>query len=342
VRALLPLLALLLLVPACAGSGAEAPPTDEAAGGASEAADDAFPVTIAHRFGETTVEAEPQRVVSVGFNDHDTLLALGVTPVAAREWYGEHPSATWPWAQDELDGAEVEVLPSAELDFEQIAALDPDLIVGIFSGMTEQDHEVLSDIAPTIASPAEHPDYGTPWREVTRIYGRALGRADRAEAVIAEVDAQIAEARAAHPELEGAEGVVAFYSGGDLGVYTSSDLRSRLLEDLGLTVPAEIDEVAGDGAFFAPVSLERGELLDRDVVVWVTATEEEIAEVRDLEVLDTLAIGQEGRQVFTDFTTNGAFSFSSPLSIPFLLDQLVPQLAAAVDGDPTTEVPTGG
>jgi iron complex transport system substrate-binding protein len=105
-----------------------------------------------------------------------------------------------------------------------------------------------------------------------------------------------------------------------------------------MAIPAEIDEVAGEGAFFAPVSLEQTDLLERDAVVWVTATEEEIAEVQGLEVLQGLTISREGRQVFTDFTTNGAFSFSSPLSIPYLVDTLVPQLAAAVDGDPATAV----
>ena len=50
----------------------------------TEAADEsvaAFPVTIEHKYGSTTIEAEPQRVVSVGFAEHDGILALGVTPV---------------------------------------------------------------------------------------------------------------------------------------------------------------------------------------------------------------------------------------------------------------------
>jgi iron complex transport system substrate-binding protein len=347
------LLAVLLLVPACAGSDATTdrdgagdrsagPTASQDPASASPAGEDggdgAFPVRIEHRFGTTTVEARPERVVSVGFNDHDTILALGTTPVAAREWYGEFPSATWEWAQDELGGAEMEVLSSGELDFEQIAGLEPDLIVGVFSGMTEADYALLSRIAPTVASPAEHPDFGTPWREVTRIYGDALGVPDRAAEVVADLDAQLEEARAAHSEFEGAEAVVAFYAGGEIGAYTSSDLRSRLLVDLGFAIPAEIDEAAGEGAFFAPVSLEQTDLIDRDAVVWVTATEEEIAEVQQLEVRDGLPMAAEGREVFTDFTTNGAFSFSSPLSIPYLLDTLVPQLAAAVDGDPATAV----
>lgn len=34
-------------------------------------------------------------------------------------------------------------------------------------------------------------------------------------------------------------------------------------------------------------------------------------------------------------------SFSSPLSIPSLLETFVPQLESAADGDPSTEVPVG-
>ena len=58
----------------------------------------AFPVTIEHKYGETTIPEQPERVVTVGFADQDALLALGVSPVGIRDWYGEQPFATWPWA----------------------------------------------------------------------------------------------------------------------------------------------------------------------------------------------------------------------------------------------------
>jgi iron complex transport system substrate-binding protein len=97
-----------------------------------------FPVTIEHKYGETTITEQPERVVSVGFADQDPLLALGVVPVGIRDWYGDQPNATWPWASDELGDADPVVLPLTELNFEQISALDPDLIVGISSGMTRR------------------------------------------------------------------------------------------------------------------------------------------------------------------------------------------------------------
>jgi len=43
---------------------------------------------------------------------------------------------------------------------------------------------------------------------------------------------------------------------------------------------------------------------------------------------------REGRDLFLEETLSGALSFGTVLSLPFLLDELVPRIAAAVDGDP--------
>ena len=62
----------------------------------------------------------------------------------------------WPWAEpllEELGGAQPEVLSAADgIDFEAVAALEPDLIVGTNAGLTEKDYELLSAIAPTVTS----------------------------------------------------------------------------------------------------------------------------------------------------------------------------------------------
>jgi iron complex transport system substrate-binding protein len=77
-----------------------------------------------------------------------------------------------------------------------------------------------------------------------------------------------------------------------------------------------------------------------DVIVWLDPDDAE----GDLggPLYDTFAVHTEGREVFLDSfdsTLGAATSFLSPLSLPYLLEELVPMLAAAVDGDPTTEVP---
>ena len=228
--------------------------------------------TVEHKYGSTEISGTPERVVTVGYTDQDPALALGIVPVAVREWFGERPSATWPWAQDELGDAEPEVLPAGALNFEQISGLDPDLIIGVSSGMTEEEYETLSEIAPTIVQSNEYVDFGVPWQEQTRVVGRALGRQQQADELVSEVEAQFAEAREAHPEFEGASGVVVGLTSEDESYtpspYGPQDSRSRFLTSLGFKIPDRIAELAGD-SFFAELSRERLGLIDTDLLVWV-------------------------------------------------------------------------
>ena len=110
-------------------------------------------MTVPHKFGESVVSEEPERVVVVGLTEQDTLLQLGVVPIAVTEWYGEKPFATWPWAEELLGDAEPDVLSASDgFELERIAALEPDLIIGTNAGLTQKDFDLLSQIAPTIPS----------------------------------------------------------------------------------------------------------------------------------------------------------------------------------------------
>lgn len=338
--------ALVLVATACgsddtSGSAGSLPAGTTGDAAATTVAGDpaAFPVVIEHTFGETTIPAEPQRVVSIGFSEHDGLLALGVTPIAVRDWYGDQPSATWPWAQDELGDATPEVLPSSELNFEQIAALQPDLIMGIGSGMTDADYETLAAIAPTVAQPEGYIDYGTPWDVALEITGRAVGRSAEAEQVIADTRQLFAEAIAEHPEFAGASAAVTFFFEDQPGAYGSQDARSRALTDLGFVVPSAIDELAGD-AFFVSVSPEDLSVIDTDVVVWIGLGEAETESIRTLPTRPSMRAVEEGREVVADDLLSAAFSHASALSLEYVIEELVPELALAVDGDPTTVVPS--
>src|SRR5687768_11793811 len=132
-------LVLALVAGACGGGGdsSSEETTSEPGGGGSAAEQEGgggFPVTIEHAFGETTIEERPERVVTVGLTDHDAVLALGVVPVGVTDWFGEQPHATWPWAQDELGDAEPEIVgDAATLNYESIAALEPDVILALYA-----------------------------------------------------------------------------------------------------------------------------------------------------------------------------------------------------------------
>ncbi|WP_084709327.1 iron-siderophore ABC transporter substrate-binding protein [Rubrobacter aplysinae] len=296
--------------------------------------------TIEHQYGSTEITGEPERVVTVGTTDQDPVLALGVMPVGIKEWYGDYEYAVWPWAQDELGGAQPEVLPATELNFEQIAALEPDLILGISAAMTSEEYDTLSGIAPTIPQSGEYADFGVPWQEQTRVIGRALGSEQQAGDLVSEVESQFEQARSENPDFEGANGlVVGVNEQGDSyspAPYTTEDVRGRFMSSLGFELPEEIAELAGD-SFFIDLSRERLDLLDAaDVLVWV-----EIAigfgPVREDPLYQELDVAQENRDIFLeDEVLNGALSFGSVLSLPFALENLVPRLATAIEGGSST------
>jgi iron complex transport system substrate-binding protein len=323
-----------LLLSAC-GSDDEAPaPAANNSGGAEAGA---LPVTIEHKFGSTTVEEEPKRVVVAGLREQDALLALGIVPVGTTEWYGEHPGAIFPWAEEALgDAPKPEVLDFTDgLEFERIAGLRPDLIVAVYSGLTKKDYDTLSKIAPTIAQPPGQVDWGSSWQDEILTVGRAVGKPKEAEKLRDEAEAALAKAAEENPEFEGQTAAVATpYQG--IWVYGPQDARTRLLEELGFTFPETLNDVGSDD-FGGQLSGEKLDLLDVGALVWF-ANPGPAEKVRDNKVYRRLKVRTEGRDVFLPETGElyEATSFISVLSIPLLVDELVPKLAAAADGDPST------
>src|SRR5690606_9077181 len=155
--------------------------------------------------------------------------------------YGGDENGVLPWIAEALEemGAETPtVLPdSAEAPVEAIAAAEPDLILAQYSGLTAEEYELLSAIAPTVAYPEQA--WASPWREVVEITGTALGREAEAADLRAEIDATIAEAAAAHPEFAGVTVAQVWDTGDTFYVYAPADARVGFVEDLGFaTAPA--------------------------------------------------------------------------------------------------------
>lgn len=319
----------LVLLTAVACAPAAAP---EAAEGAS--------VTVTHAFGDTVVPADPQRVVTAGLTEQDIVLALGIVPVGVTEWYGEQPYATWPWAQDELGGATPEVLSVADdFEFEKIAALRPDVIVAVNAGLEQATYDRLAAIAPTIAQPTDGPSNFAPWDDQTRIVGAALGRSEEAEALITGIKDDFAAAAAAHPQFAGVPAVflqAPYYDGSAIAY--QDGLSTEFLTDLGFRVPGEIAQYApvGDTAQ-AYIPLENLGVLDAaDVLVWATEDDTARTELEAQPLYRQLAAVRGGNLVFTDGVLAGAIYFATPLSLPYVLERLVPLLDSAVAGNPET------
>lgn len=234
------------------------------------------------------------------------------------------------WADEAAGDADPVILPRAEVNVEQVAALEPDLVMAITAGLTEREYALLSEIAPVVVQPAEFVDFGTPWQVQTEITGRALGQSAEAEQMIADVEAMFAEARAEHPEFEGRSFALSGPSfEGQYPFHSSADPRVRIFTDLGFELPDALDDLAGD-QFYGALSREQADLLDTDVLVWQSGSPEERAGIAGDPILSSLSVAADGRALFAEGSDYDALQFVSVLSLPYLVDSLVPQLADVV------------
>jgi len=295
-----------------------------------------FPVTIDHKHGRTTIPQAPKRIVVVGQREQDALLALGIRPVAATKFF-DGSSAIRPWAGERLGAgkAPVELDPTDGIQVERVAAQRPDLILGLFSGMTKAEYAQLSRLAPTVAQPKGKPDYGEDWRAETVAVGRAVGREQAARDLVRRAEGQLAAAAREHPEFKGQTAAVAAPYRGTF-VYGSSDPRPRLLADLGFALPPAIDRIARN-RYGGQLSDERLDVLDVGTLVWL-ADDEDAAQLRAGSLYRRLDVRREGRDVFIgpDDMLYNATSAVTVLSLQPILERYVPLLAAAADGDPAT------
>jgi iron complex transport system substrate-binding protein len=282
------------------------------------------------------VPADPQRVATVGFTDHDAVLALGVTPVAYTSWLSDAPL---PWQRIDTGPTGPARLDQTAPDFEAIAAAAPDLILAVHSALTQEQYDTLSGIAPTVAQSGDHPDFGTPWQEQTRTIGTALGRAEQADALgdrrgvaLRRRPRRASRSSPAFPAVAGLTGPDGTYY-----AYGPADARAQFLAALGFTPSQEIAALAGDSFFhrrqrraLRPARRRRRAAVDHAPAM-PSGPPGAAARLR------RAAAGPAGARRPPALRALGvALTYNTVLSLPYALDGVLPQLSAAVDGDPAT------
>lgn len=323
--------ALVLTGCSASGSGAESTSSSDAG---------AFPVTVDSALGKTTIDSKPERVATWGWGAQDIVLALGIVPVAMPAFsYGGDAEGVLPWDAEkikELGGKTPQILPSdtGEVPFEAFVKAKPDVILAPYSGLTQAEFDKLSKIAPVVAYP-EKP-WATSWPDQTAIVGKALGLSDEADALLTKTKDDIAALAAKHPVLKDK---TFFYAAanepGVLNVYRAEDPRVQLLNDLGLKNSpsiAGLDTTPGDGSFFYQLSYENLSKIDTDLLVMYFDKQSSVDAFTADPLVAAMPAIQEGRFApIVGESFVAATSAPSVLSIPWMLDKYVPQLAAAAE-----------
>jgi iron complex transport system substrate-binding protein len=299
------------------------------------------PITITHALGTTTIDAKPERVATVNWANHEVPLALGVIPVgmAAANFGDDDGDGVLPWVEEkltELDAETPVLFDEADgIDFEAVADTRPDVILAAYSGLTQEDYDTLSEIAPVVAYPETA--WGTSWRDMIELNSEAMGMADEGKALVSELETEISDTAAKYPQLEGVS--AAFLTHVDtsdlseVSFYTTHDTRAMFFDDLGLATPESIETASSTtDKFSLTQSAEQADAFNDVDIIVTYGGDEMLTALGGDPLLSQMPAVANGAIVNLPGTSPlGTAANPTPLSISWVLDDYLQLLAAAAD-----------
>ena len=320
-----------VLMTGCAGKT-----TEENNGSDAQNTSAAYPIKIQHAYGETVIESEPKNVATIAWGNHDVPLALGTVPVGvSKANYGksdENGLLPWTAAKYKELGVEKPVVYDDidGLDYEAISDSNPDVILAAYSGITQEEYDLLSQIAPVVAYPKNA--WQTLWREQITMDATAMGKQAEGEALVKELDELIKEKTANDTNLKGKTAVFCYFNPADLGkfyIYLPTDPRAAYLTDLGLAFPESISKLGAD-SFSIEVSAENIDVLkDADILV-AYGKDDLLKALQSDALLGTVPAVKNGAvALIEDGSVLSASCTPSALSIPATIDEYLEILGAA-------------
>lgn len=321
---------------ACSTGSTSGNPTTGA--GSSSADASAYPVTIKHALGTTTITKAPTRIATVAETDQDMLVSLGVVPilVPATSWGGNARKSTdWFDAAVKKLGKDYPQQYSAadKLPVDEIAKATPDLILATNSGLTADEYAKLSKIAPTVAYPGD--PWGTTWQQSLDMVGKAVGKDSAAAALKTKTQQLIDDAKAKYPAIEGKSATWLYLdptSNASFSVYLPLDNRPRMLNEFGFTTPQFVDtlQTANKGKFYADVSAEKASTAEADVAVFYVTAAGDVDKIKADKLLSQIPSVKSGTYVAAaDNAISLTMGVPTTLSIPVAIEKFVPDLAKA-------------
>ena len=275
-----------------------------------------YPIKIKHAYGETIIESEPKNIATISWGNQDVPLALGITPVGvSKANYGEtEENGLLPWTAQKYTELGVDkpvVFNDVDgIDYEAISDSNPDVILAAYSGITQEEYDLLSQIAPVVAYPTEA--WQTLWRDQININATAIGKKDEGEALV--------------KDIKGKKAVFCYFNPSDLGkfyIYLPSDPRVAYLTDLGLEFPESISKLAeGSNSFYVEISSENIDILEDADIIVCYGNDGLLKSLQDDTLLSKVpAIANGSVAVIEDGSALAASCTPSALSIPAKIDE---------------------
>ncbi len=289
-----------------------------------------YPLTLESPWGKTVLEKRPERIaIATSANDLDNTLVLGVTPVWADDWQASYEWTTAAGSKKiEHRGEVTDTIP-----VEDIAASEPDLIIAVQTdaGILEDAYSKLTAVAPVLT--VQKPSWDITWQETVRLIGATLDLTQRAEQVIADVDAKVVAAAQANPAFRGTSlSFVLWLQGNEKLTYRSfqGSSTSELLTELGFAEAPSAARFSRDNLL---LSAENYGLIDADMVLIASPKAQFDKLLKTSTFAAVPAIAQK-RYALIDLSVEKelgwAVSWPSALSVPWFLGKIVPPLADAL------------
>ena len=335
-----------LLITACSGNAARNSTSTSNRASPSSQSSNSQCQSIQHKLGETRICGQPQKVVALGPNMLEILLALQVQPAG----YADHlqfrrgdfdnPSRQIPYLGSRVTSQPMNIGVAGEPSLETLAKLKPDLILGKVEG-NKDEYTLLSQIAPTLLF--EGFSIGE-WQRSIQVIAKALGRTKQAQEVIEAYNQRLAATRkeltpvvTAHPKVLM---LVSDRLNQNLQLANGNDPCNNLVKELGF----QLVSLPGQQQQFPvqKISIESLPQLDSDLIILQGYNFSQIDKLADAGNIDnhqlkdikqewnnnaiakSLRASKEGRVYF--IPSYICYGFPGPIGAELILDQLRQQL----------------
>ncbi|MCV0404299.1 MAG: ABC transporter substrate-binding protein [Chloroflexi bacterium] len=244
--------------PTTSSSAAQEPASDAPAPVAPSEAPESFPLELTDDAGRTvTIESEPERIVSLAPSNTEIVCALD----ACDRVVGVTDFDDYPPEVADVD----KVVTFAQVDVEAVVAAEPDLVIAAGNELTPTSViDQLGDLGLTVL--VLYPESLDEVAADIELVGRAIGRADEATALVADMEERVAAVEAA---VEGLDRPRTFYevSVFEGTIYTAGEgsFLASLIETAGG------DPITGD-ALSTSIAIEDLVAADPELILLGDAT----------------------------------------------------------------------